>query len=182
MVVAPSGNIYSTGRGRAVPSGLSTTFGVARALLKGLSTGFPRSVRTAGPADGGARSVVGGAGETLRVRSVVAGSSGRAVLALRWRRHNKTPEGTAEPVASDACASTCAVAFVLVAPSGKTYVRGSGGRCLARLSTSFEVRGRFSSTLSTGFPRLPGAGPQLASTSSGHDRAPSSIGSPSASI
>ena len=36
----------------------------------------------------------------------------------------KTPEGTADPVASNPDASTRVVAFVLVAPSGKTYVTG----------------------------------------------------------
>ena len=53
----------------------------------------------------------------------------------------------------DPDASTRIVAFVLVAPSGKTYVTGWKRGCLARLSTSFEVRGHFRRSLSTGFPR-----------------------------
>src|SRR4029453_13488470 len=65
----------------------------------------------------------------------------------------KTPEGTAESVASNPDASTRIVAFGPVAPSSKTYVTGWDRRCLARLSTGFEVRWDFRSTLSTGFPR-----------------------------
>jgi hypothetical protein len=46
-------------------------------------------------------------------------------------------------VAFSSDASTRADAFVLVAPSGKTYLRAGAAACLACLSTSFELPGRF---------------------------------------
>jgi hypothetical protein len=58
-------------------------------------------------------------------------------------------------VASTSNASTRDVAFGLVAPSGKTYIRAGPGRCQPRLSTSFEVRRAIPRTLSTGFPHQP---------------------------
>lgn len=64
-------------------------------------------------------------------------------------------------VASDSNASTRAVTFDLVAPSGKTYIRARSAACQPRLSTSFKVRGAIPSTLSTDFPRLCSAEPSV---------------------
>jgi hypothetical protein len=64
-------------------------------------------------------------------------------------------------VASDSNASTGAVTFDLVAPSGKTYITTRSAACQPRLSTSFKVRGPIPSTLSTDFPRSSSAEPSV---------------------
>src|SRR3954451_4018901 len=113
MFVAPSGKTYSTGPSGVVPSDLSTTFAVPGPDLEALSTGFPRSVRIARRSHGRRPRVVtqrfGRANRVSRLPGKLPGKQ-------------KTPEGTAEFVASNPDASTWVVAFALVAPSGKTYV------------------------------------------------------------
>ena len=134
--------------------GLSTTLQVARPVPRGLSTGFPRSVRIAEPICNELHAVVAAGGIQARHGPAPRPDSAAGPRRVRGVPDtNKTPEGTADPVASNPDASTRVVAFVLVAPSGKTYVTGWERGCLARLSTSFEVRDRFRRSLSTGFPR-----------------------------
>ena len=89
---------------------------------------------------------------------VVTSSASRLGCAIGGQQNAQRNLG---PAASDSNASTKVVAFVLVAPSGKTYSRAGSSACLGGLSTSFEVRRGIPSTLSTHFPRSASAGPAV---------------------
>jgi len=176
MFAAPSGKTYCRVARPACLDGLSTTFRVPGRFLSTLSTAFPRSVRIAGhgnhePGDmvkGRAQHRLGSAGRSDRL--------GRRRPGRRPSRQAWVGPGPQGPDAAGKTAETTkrpkeppipqpptqckhrVVTFVFVAPSGKNYVTGSQPGCLARLSTTFEVRGQFWSTLSTDFPRRPSSG------------------------
>ena len=154
MFEAPSGKTYVTVRPANCLAHLSTRFVAAALQSRWLSTAFARSSRRAGrrgvrlPSPMRRRGLLRQPRPTaarrpdrVRIRTaLVQGRAGPAEAAgCRAQRNARRNLGS---VASNACASTCAVAFDLVAPSGKTYSTVPVAACLAHLSTTFAVRGR----------------------------------------
>jgi len=88
--------------------------------------------------------------QAIRPRCRPSPSGREANRTARWRagppagsQGQQNAQRNLVSVAFSSDASTRADAFVLVAPSGKTYLRPGAAACLACLSTSFELPGRF---------------------------------------